>query len=53
MSLEERVKFLLRAASRVEEEGDSRVANLFRQMASDALRVARPVPGLVIGRSGG
>ena len=53
MSVEERIRFLLRTARRIEQEGDSRVASLFRQMASDALQAARPVPGLVIGRSEG
>jgi len=51
MSVEDRVKFLLRAASRVEEEGDGRVADLFRQMAGEVLQVAHPLPGLVVGRS--
>ncbi len=51
MSMEDRVKFLLRAASRVEEEGDGRVADLFRQMAGEVLQVAHPLPGLVVGRS--
>ncbi len=53
MSVEERVKFLLRVASRVEEEGDSRAAGLFRQKASEAVQGARPARGLVIGRSEG
>ncbi len=53
MSVEDRVKFLLRAASRVEEEGDGRVADLFRQMAGEMLQAAGPVPGLLVGRSEG
>ena len=53
MSVEERVKFLLRAASRVEQEGNSRAADLFRQMASEAVQGARQARGLVIGRSEG
>ena len=53
MSAEERVKFLLRAARRVEEEGDGRVANLLRRMAHEVLQTARPVPELVVGRSEG
>lgn len=36
MTWDERVKYLLRAASRAEGEGDSRVAELFRRMAADA-----------------
>lgn len=53
MSVEDRVEFLLRAASRVEAEGDGRVADLFRRMAGEVLQVARPLPGLVVGRSDG
>ncbi len=53
MNVEDRVKFLLRAASRVEKEGDGRVADLFRKMAGEVLQAARPVPGLVVGRSEG
>ena len=36
MTWDQRVKYLLRAASRAEGEGDSRVAELFRRMAADA-----------------
>ena len=53
MSVEDRVKFLLRAARRVEAEGDGRVADLLRRMAGDVLEVAPPVPGFVVGRSKG
>ncbi len=53
MSVEDRVKFLLRAANRVEEEGDGRVADLFRQMAGEVLETARPLAELVVGRSEG
>jgi hypothetical protein len=53
MSVEDRVKFLLRAARRVEEEGDGRVADLFRRMAGEMRQVASPLPGLVVGRSDG
>lgn len=35
MNVEERIRFLLRTAIRVEEEGDQRVASLFRRMAED------------------
>ncbi len=42
MSVEERIRHLLRAASRVEGEGDSRVAELLRQMAEEALPMDRP-----------
>ena len=40
MSGEERIRILLRIARRVEVEGDSRSAKLFRRMADDA----RPLP---------
>jgi hypothetical protein len=36
MSGEERIRILLRIAKRVEVEGDSRAARLFRRMAADA-----------------
>ena len=42
MSIEDRIRHLLRAASRVEREGNSRLAELFRQMAEEALPVNRP-----------
>jgi len=35
MNVEERIRFLLRTAIRVEEEGDTKVAHLFRRMAED------------------
>ncbi len=41
MSVEERIRHLLRAASRVEDEGDSRGAELLRRMAQEALPVER------------
>jgi len=53
MSVEDRVKFLLRAARRVEAEGDGRVADLFRKMAGEVIQVASPLPGLVVGPSDG
>lgn len=37
MSVEERIRYLLRAASRAEVEGDRWVAHLFRRMAKEAL----------------
>ena len=36
MSMDERIRFLLRAASRAEGEGDERAARIFRRMAEDA-----------------
>ncbi len=39
MTLEERIRFLLRAATRAEDEGNERVARNFRRMAKEA----RPV----------
>ncbi|MCG6955106.1 MAG: hypothetical protein LJF04_03865 [Gemmatimonadetes bacterium] len=41
MTMDERIRFLLRAATRAEGEGDERVARNFRRMAEDA----RPVDG--------
>jgi hypothetical protein len=35
MNIEERIRFLIRAASRAEGEGDQRVALLFRRMAEE------------------
>jgi hypothetical protein len=37
MSMEDRIQYLLRAATRAEDEGDVRVARLFRRMAREAL----------------
>lgn len=39
MSMDERIRFLLRAANRAEGDGDTRVARLYRRMAEEA----RPV----------
>lgn len=39
MTMDERIRFLLRAATRAEDEGNERVARNFRRMAEDA----RPV----------
>lgn len=36
MSMDERIRFLLRAASRAEGEGDQRAARIFRRMAEEA-----------------
>ena len=41
MSMDERVRFLLRAATRAEVEGDERAARIFRRMAEEA----RPLDG--------
>jgi hypothetical protein len=41
MTMDERIRFLLRAATRAEDEGNERVARNFRRMAEDA----RPVDG--------
>lgn len=35
MSVEERIRFLLRTAIRAEGEGDEKIAHLFRRMAED------------------
>ena len=46
MSVDERIWFLLRTASRAEGEGDRRVASIFRRMADEM----RPLePALVTG----
>ena len=53
MNVEERVRFLLRTAIRVEGRGDLRIARLFRRMAEDlrtgegALSLDGPVLGVV------
>ncbi len=36
MSMDERIRFLLRAATRAEGEGDQRIARIFRRMAEEA-----------------
>lgn len=36
MSMDERIWFLLRAATRAEGEGDRRIARIFRRMAEEA-----------------
>jgi len=41
MSMDERIRFLLRAASRAEGDGDERAARIFRRMAEEA----RPLDG--------
>jgi hypothetical protein len=48
MSMDERIRFLLRAATRAEGEGDQRIARIFRRMAEDArpLDVSELVPEL-------
>ena len=51
MKVDERVRFLLRTAIRVEGQGDLRIASLFRRMAED-LRAgdgALPLEGPVLG----
>lgn len=37
MAIEDRIRYMLRAAARAEEEGDLRIAEVFRRMAQDAL----------------
>lgn len=37
MTMEDRIRFLLRAATRAEGEGDRRVASTLRRMAREAL----------------
>jgi len=48
MSMDERIRFLLRAATRAEGEGDQRIARIFRRVAEDArpLDVSELVPEL-------
>jgi len=48
MSMDERIRFLLRAAIRAEGEGDQRIARIFRRVAEDArpLDVSELVPEL-------
>lgn len=41
MTVDERIRFLLRAATRAQSEGNERIARNFRRMAEDA----RPVDG--------
>lgn len=36
MTMDERIRFLLRAATRAEGEGDRRIAQIFRRMAEEA-----------------
>ena len=43
MTVDERIRYLLRAAIRAEGEGDLRVARAFRRMAEDA----RPLDGVL------
>jgi hypothetical protein len=53
MKVDERVRFLLRTAIRVEGQGDRKIARLFRRMAEDmrtgegALSLDGPVLGVV------
>jgi hypothetical protein len=53
MKVDERVRFLLRTAIRVEGQGDRKIASLFRRMAEDmrtgegALSLDGPVLGVV------
>lgn len=44
MNVDERIRYLLRAATRAEGEGDLRIARLFRRMAEDV----RPVDGAAL-----
>lgn len=50
MTMDERIRFLLRAATRAEGEGDQRIARIFRRMAEEArpLDVSELVPELHI-----
>jgi hypothetical protein len=50
MKMDERVRFLLRTAIRVEGQGDLRIADLFRRMAEDMRSEgALPLDGPVLG----
>jgi len=52
MGVEERIRHLLRVASRVEGEGDNRGAELLRQMAEEALPVEGDDFGATVGFRG-
>jgi hypothetical protein len=43
MTMEQRIRYLLRAASRAEGEGDRKVADVLRRMAEEALPHDAPV----------
>jgi hypothetical protein len=49
--MDERIRFLLRAATRAEGEGDQRIARIFRRMAEEArpLDVGDLAPELRLG----
>lgn len=53
MNVEERVRYLLRAALRAEGEGDRQVARALRRMAEEALPVVRKAPRPVASAPGG
>lgn len=47
MSAETRIRYLLQAATRAEEEGDVRVARLYRRMAEEARPAAEAGPVMI------
>ena len=47
MSVDERIRFLLRTALRAEGEGDLRVADLFRRMAEELRPMERALASVV------
>ena len=49
MSVEERVRYLLRAATRAETEGDEFVARIFRRMAEEAVPLQPETLARVLG----
>jgi hypothetical protein len=51
MTMDERIRFLLRAATRAEDEGNERVARNFRRMAEEA-RPADRDDGVPAGSAG-
>ena len=50
MTMEDRIRLLLRAATRAEGEGDVRVADTLRRMAEEALPVG--ASGSLVARAG-
>ena len=53
MSVEERIRYLLRAALRAEDEGDRKVARALRRMAEEALPSVGPSGSPSMSTAGG
>lgn len=49
MTIEDRIRFLIRAAIRAEREGDARVARVLRRMAAEAVPLESPGPARCVG----